>query len=157
MDHTIWWQTHSKAPLKTQIQLRIPAQDYWVPAMPCQCWLEQCWVSNPSVDHLPSAHTLQDQSQAKSGEMYVWGDQWPLFLYEHSQFDSDNPWKGLLCNHILVLVCIQLDILRDSCLSFDRHINMFSLHPAQLITTTPKQWDLAMHISMAWPLLPEGH
>jgi len=44
--------------------------------------------------------------------MYVRGDQWPLFLYERSQFDSDNPWKGLLRNHILVLVRIRLDILK---------------------------------------------
>ncbi|KAF8233407.1 hypothetical protein L208DRAFT_1557083 [Tricholoma matsutake] len=43
------------------------------------------------------------KAKLKSGEMYVRGDQWPVFLYDDNKFDPENPWKGLLCNHILVL------------------------------------------------------
>jgi hypothetical protein len=37
--------------------------------------------------------------------MYVRGDQWPIFLYEDGRFDPEDPWKGLLCNQLLVSVC----------------------------------------------------
>jgi hypothetical protein len=44
------------------------------------------------------------KAKLKSGEMYVRGDQWPLFLYDDCRFDAENPWKGLLRNQLLILV-----------------------------------------------------
>jgi hypothetical protein len=44
------------------------------------------------------------KEKLKSGEMYVRGDQWPLFLYADENFDPKRPWDGLLRNQILVLV-----------------------------------------------------
>ncbi|KIK31886.1 hypothetical protein CY34DRAFT_19471 [Suillus luteus UH-Slu-Lm8-n1] len=38
----------------------------------------------------------------KSGELAVRGDQWPIFLYAGSQYNVEDPWKGLLRSDILV-------------------------------------------------------
>ena len=44
----------------------------------------------------------------KSGEMFVRGNQWLLFLYKDCNFDPENPWKGLLQHELLVLVHCRL-------------------------------------------------
>ncbi|KAG1858504.1 hypothetical protein F4604DRAFT_1882875 [Suillus subluteus] len=36
------------------------------------------------------------------GEMSVCGDQWPVFLYTNHTYNTDDPWCGLLRNHLLV-------------------------------------------------------
>jgi hypothetical protein len=40
----------------------------------------------------------------RSGELHVRGDQWPLCLYADLEYDSEDPWNGLLRNQLLVLV-----------------------------------------------------
>lgn len=40
----------------------------------------------------------------RSGEISVSGDSWPIFLYQNSQFNIDNPWDGLLQGTLLVTV-----------------------------------------------------
>ncbi|KAG1863918.1 hypothetical protein F4604DRAFT_1586688 [Suillus subluteus] len=35
------------------------------------------------------------------GEMLVCGDQWPIFLYAHYVYDSDDPWSSLLRSRLL--------------------------------------------------------
>jgi hypothetical protein len=62
-----------------------------------------CW----SIEHHCCLRLGRHRIKAKlkSGEMYVRGDQWPLFLYDNSQFDPEDPWKGLLCSNLLILVC----------------------------------------------------
>jgi hypothetical protein len=44
------------------------------------------------------------KEKLKSGEMIVAGDQWPVFLYEGYIYDSEDPWTGLLCSSLLVMV-----------------------------------------------------
>ncbi|EGO04463.1 hypothetical protein SERLA73DRAFT_44198, partial [Serpula lacrymans var. lacrymans S7.3] len=39
----------------------------------------------------------------QSGETLITSDQWPLFLYAGLDYDSTDPWKGLLHNNLLVL------------------------------------------------------
>ena len=39
-----------------------------------------------------------------NGEMQVKGDQWPVFLYADYMYDFEDPWNGLLCSGLLVLV-----------------------------------------------------
>lgn len=39
-----------------------------------------------------------------SGKMLVCGDQWPIFLYAHHTFDTEDPWCGLLRSRLLVCV-----------------------------------------------------
>ncbi len=52
--------------------------------------------------------TLETRVRTKlaSGEMAVFGDQWPLFVYTNLKYDPDDPWSGLFRNHILVWVSI---------------------------------------------------
>ncbi|KAG1874272.1 hypothetical protein C8R48DRAFT_567448, partial [Suillus tomentosus] len=44
----------------------------------------------------------ETKQNLKSGEIAVRGDQWPIFLYARSEYDVENPWKGLLRSEILV-------------------------------------------------------
>ncbi|KAG1895781.1 uncharacterized protein F5891DRAFT_1130493 [Suillus fuscotomentosus] len=44
----------------------------------------------------------ETKQNLKSGEIAVRGDQWPIFLYARSEYDVENPWKGLLRSKILV-------------------------------------------------------
>lgn len=64
--------------------------------------------SRPALVSANHHITYRIKAKLKSGEMYVRGDQWPVFLYDDNKFDPENPWKGLLCNHILVLVSFAL-------------------------------------------------
>ncbi|EGO28216.1 hypothetical protein SERLADRAFT_434090 [Serpula lacrymans var. lacrymans S7.9] len=43
------------------------------------------------------------QTKLQSGETLVTSDQWPLFLYAGLDYDSTDPWKGLLRNNLFVL------------------------------------------------------
>ncbi|KAG6913374.1 hypothetical protein DXG01_007283 [Tephrocybe rancida] len=38
-----------------------------------------------------------------SGDLIVPGHSWPIFLYEGSQFDAADPWKGLLRSALLIM------------------------------------------------------
>lgn len=40
----------------------------------------------------------------RSGNYSVAGDQWPILLYKDEVYDSENPWRGLFRNRLLVLV-----------------------------------------------------
>ena len=55
-----------------------------------------------------TGETCRIKAKLKSGEMYVRGDQWPLFLNEDNKFDTENPWEGLLCSQLMVLVSCHL-------------------------------------------------
>lgn len=44
------------------------------------------------------------KAKLRSGEMYVPGDQWPLFLYQGYVYDANNPWNGLFRSSLLVYV-----------------------------------------------------
>jgi hypothetical protein len=70
------------------------------------------------------------KAKLKSGEMYVRGDQWPIFLYDDNQFDPENPWKGLLRNQLLVLVSCTLMLLMhaDTITCIHRHTSMCLHH-----------------------------
>ncbi|KAG2110711.1 hypothetical protein DEU56DRAFT_749779 [Suillus clintonianus] len=38
----------------------------------------------------------------RSGELSVCGDQWPIFLFAHHTYDTEDPWCGLLRSRLLV-------------------------------------------------------
>ncbi|KAG2106183.1 uncharacterized protein F5147DRAFT_746330 [Suillus discolor] len=38
----------------------------------------------------------------RSGELWVCGDQWPIFLYAHYTYNTEDPWSGLLRSRLLV-------------------------------------------------------
>lgn len=40
----------------------------------------------------------------RSGNYLVAGDQWPILLYKDEFYESENPWRGLFRNRLLVLV-----------------------------------------------------
>jgi hypothetical protein len=40
----------------------------------------------------------------RRGDFHVSGEQWPIFLYHNHEYDSDDPWKGLLRSSLLVSV-----------------------------------------------------
>lgn len=40
----------------------------------------------------------------RSGELLVCGDQWPVLLYAHHNYDAEDPWCGLLRSRLLVCV-----------------------------------------------------
>ncbi|KAG1763227.1 hypothetical protein EDD22DRAFT_952475 [Suillus occidentalis] len=44
----------------------------------------------------------QTQENLRSGELWVCGDQWPIFVYAHHTYDSEDPWNGLLRSRLLV-------------------------------------------------------
>ncbi|KAG2138538.1 hypothetical protein DEU56DRAFT_912402 [Suillus clintonianus] len=46
-------------------------------------------------------HDPQTKEDLRSGEMLVCGDQWPIFLYAHYVYDSEDPWSGLLRSRLL--------------------------------------------------------
>ncbi|KIK32958.1 hypothetical protein CY34DRAFT_18689 [Suillus luteus UH-Slu-Lm8-n1] len=43
----------------------------------------------------------ETKENLRSGEMLVCGDQWPIFLYTHHTFDTEDPWCGLLRSRLL--------------------------------------------------------
>ncbi|KAG1891596.1 uncharacterized protein F5891DRAFT_1131556 [Suillus fuscotomentosus] len=45
---------------------------------------------------------IETKQGLKSGETAVSGDQWPVFLYAGYEYDSEDPWKGLLRSEILI-------------------------------------------------------
>ena len=44
------------------------------------------------------------RNKLHDGTYIVPEDQWPVFLWKDSRYDPDEPWMGLLCNHLLVKV-----------------------------------------------------
>ncbi|KAG0695576.1 hypothetical protein DFH29DRAFT_814029 [Suillus ampliporus] len=46
-------------------------------------------------------HNPQTKEDLRSGKMLVCGDQWPIFLYAHYVYDSEDPWSGLLRSCLL--------------------------------------------------------
>ncbi|KAG1839572.1 hypothetical protein DFJ58DRAFT_733296 [Suillus subalutaceus] len=46
-------------------------------------------------------HDPRTKEDLRSGEMLVCGDQWPIFLYAHYVYDSEDPWSGLLRSRLL--------------------------------------------------------
>ena len=44
------------------------------------------------------------KSKLQNGEILAASNQWPIFLYTDFKFNPEEPWKGLLCSTILVLV-----------------------------------------------------
>lgn len=47
----------------------------------------------------------------RSGNFSVSGDQWPILLYQDELYDSENPWKGLFKNKLLILVSVQSAVI----------------------------------------------
>ncbi|KIJ92352.1 hypothetical protein K443DRAFT_135315 [Laccaria amethystina LaAM-08-1] len=45
---------------------------------------------------------IEVKQKLRNGELLVPGDQWPIFLYQGSVYDEDDPWKGLLRSTLLV-------------------------------------------------------
>ncbi|KAG1842822.1 hypothetical protein C8R48DRAFT_751038 [Suillus tomentosus] len=44
----------------------------------------------------------QTKENLRSGKLWVCGDQWPIFVYAHHTYDSEDPWNGLLRSRLLV-------------------------------------------------------
>ena len=57
-----------------------------------------------------SATVPRVKQKLRNGELLVPGDQWPIFLYQGSVYDEDDPWKGLLRSTLLVSVRIPLAV-----------------------------------------------
>ena len=55
-----------------------------------------------------STTALRVKQKLRNGELLVPGDQWPIFLYQGSVYNEDDPWKGLLRSTLLVSVRIPL-------------------------------------------------
>ncbi|KAG1894617.1 uncharacterized protein F5891DRAFT_1254956 [Suillus fuscotomentosus] len=44
----------------------------------------------------------ETRENLRSGELSVCGDQWPIFLFAHHTYDTEDPWCGLLRSRLLV-------------------------------------------------------
>ncbi|TFK18064.1 hypothetical protein FA15DRAFT_660999, partial [Coprinopsis marcescibilis] len=44
----------------------------------------------------------------RSGVLVPSGDQWPRFLYQSCEYNTEDPWNGLLQSGLLVSVCFVL-------------------------------------------------
>ncbi|KAG6904127.1 hypothetical protein DXG01_012420, partial [Tephrocybe rancida] len=42
------------------------------------------------------------ETKLSSGEKVVVGHHWPIFIYANNEFDSNDPWKGLLRSGLLI-------------------------------------------------------
>src|SRR5262245_31947944 len=69
------------------------------------------WIGQiPSTAHRFDIRSFDANSKfrikekLRSGEMVIHGDQWPIFLYAGYEYDSEDPWKGLFRNSVLVSV-----------------------------------------------------
>lgn len=89
-----------------------------------------------------------------SGEMRVRGDQWPLFLYANLDYDSDDPWKGLLRGHLLVSVSCLIPFpyifKKELC---HRPSNMYSPHRVRSMRTNQGLQGQATPEYTVWTLL----
>lgn len=45
---------------------------------------------------------VEVREKLKNGEIFVGGDQWPIFLYEGYRFDPEEPWTGAFRSALLV-------------------------------------------------------
>ncbi|KAG1846966.1 hypothetical protein C8R48DRAFT_750554 [Suillus tomentosus] len=50
---------------------------------------------------LPDSYFVPTKENLRSGELWVCGDQWPIFVYAHYTYDSEDPWSGLLRSCLL--------------------------------------------------------
>ena len=58
-------------------------------------------IYRPQVaDHIVS----RTRAKLVNGEIQVAGDQWPVFLYADYSYNPEDPWNGLLCSGLLVVV-----------------------------------------------------
>ena len=65
--------------------------------------------------------------------MIVPGDQWPIFLYAGSEYDPEDPWKGLFRSTLLISVSLFYIPFRSLLTFFAlRLINMFLLPQVRL-------------------------
>jgi hypothetical protein len=90
------------------------------------------------------------KTKLKSGEMSVWGDQWPLFLYADLAYDPDDPWNGLLRSQLLVAVCENYSVVYSLLIIDFRDSNTFSRLPAPSMMMNQKLQGREMHAFMAW-------
>ncbi|KAG1771119.1 hypothetical protein EV702DRAFT_1202148 [Suillus placidus] len=49
-------------------------------------------------------NNLETKEKLQSGELWVCGDQWPIFVYANYTYDPEDPWCGLLRSRLLVYV-----------------------------------------------------
>ena len=64
-------------------------------------------VSGCLVDPDGQTHALAStriRAKLQNKEYTILGNQWPIFLWKNSQYDSNNPWNGFLCSKLLVSV-----------------------------------------------------
>jgi hypothetical protein len=54
------------------------------------------------------------KERLRSGEMTVSGDQWPIFIYQGYNYDSEDPWNGLFRSSLLVSVSQLTDCADNS-------------------------------------------
>ncbi|KAJ3531698.1 hypothetical protein NMY22_g8043 [Coprinellus aureogranulatus] len=45
---------------------------------------------------------VEIKRQLRSKELTITGSHWPIFLYKDEKYDSENPWRGLFRNEMLV-------------------------------------------------------
>ncbi|KAG2091808.1 uncharacterized protein F5147DRAFT_748065 [Suillus discolor] len=57
---------------------------------------------NSKVDRGFNHELTGTKMNLRSGELWVCGDQWPIFLYAHYTYDTEDPWSGLLRSRLLV-------------------------------------------------------
>lgn len=60
--------------------------------------------SSWAVNILSLMHCRRVKDGLAAGTTTVTGDSWPMFLYADSEYDENNPWKGLLRGQLLVKV-----------------------------------------------------
>ena len=67
------------------------------------------------------------KEKLKSGELIVAGDQWPIFLYSGYIYDLEDPWNGLFCSAILVLVsCLSFTTCDSLIMTFQAYKHIFT-------------------------------
>ncbi len=54
--------------------------------------------------YLANTSVNSTKEKLRSGEMQVYSNQWPYFLYQNHTFNAANPWEGLLRSELLVNV-----------------------------------------------------
>ena len=67
-----------------------------------------------------------------SCKLMVSEDQWPIFIYQGYNYNSEDPWNGLFCSSLLVLVSQLMDCTDNSSTTDQdvRGTSIFSPHQA---------------------------
>jgi hypothetical protein len=109
-------------------------------------WHPQSWL----ILHFFINRTKE---RLRSGELWVCGDQWPIFVYANYTYDSEDPWLGLLRSRLLVYVGAVLSRSSFTVL-YSTRLSSTSSRPQAQSRESRKPRGPEMLVCMAWPQSP---